>query len=1245
VQLFVLGMHRSGISSVTRLLDLAGVYVGPEGISNAADEGDPTGFWERPDIRATCDALLHGGGFDWWRVSNFSLDAIPGEVRDQQLGELRKILLEIDAHRPWVITEPRLSLLFALVRPLLEVPVCIHVTREPLEVAQSLSTSDAFPAPAGLALWELYTVHAFRASEGLPRLHVRDEDVAASPVEVATRLVGDLRDLGVRVRRVPTEREIQAAIRRDVPRRRRPSEHRGVWLNRRQMRLVAAIDDGSILQGGEILDGVSESATATLAAFEDDCLRQMRLETLEAELSELRSGLVAGNAQADELQRKVEALDAERARLRRNLRKTEIELERVEWTAGAALEDVERRLRSIDRSRSWRLASAIMSVRRKLAGGSRRRSGPLRGVIAAIEEAHRDLERSKADEVESPAGRDDDRGRRQGRISRRKVAVVAWDVGHNPVGRAHVLAGVLERRFDVEIWGAQFPRYGTSVWAPLAGSRIPIRTFDGHSFPAHLAAMREVAQRIDADAIYVSKPRLPSYGLGVFAKQVRNRPLVLDVDDHELAFFNEDEGLDVQALLGLRDAATLELPFYREWTRACEPLIDAADGLTVSNRSLQARYGGLIVPHARDERVFDPELYDRDETRRRLGVDPSTMLLLFGGTPRLYKGILELLQALDRLGDDRYRLMLFGTRELNTLRAEIGDLDRWLLPLPYQPFAELPRIVGAADLACVLQDPDHPVSRYQVPAKITDALAMGVPCLVRPMPPLRPIVDKGVLDALEDGDALPERIAAVFDNYGEAIDRAREGRKLFEEEYSYDAVSATVGPLFERVLDGDPPPVSARLAALTDVQIRLYGSERERNRPPARLPGRRTRPIPAGDQYDVVMFWKQNDTGIYGRRQDMFVKYLERSGAIRSIVHFDKPTTPEDLYREYRRSRGATDHRRLIVRQTIARILRRQDTEGTHHYTFVHAGDRTARLRLRPRDTYIDYIKRILARHRFGSRPTILWAYPTNDDLPDLIDALDPDLVVTDVVDDHRTFAERRTARYESFERNYREVLARSDIVIANCTPVGEAMKPFAPAVHVVPNGLELRVNGARAPRPNELAGIDGPIIGYVGNLSQQRIDVPLVESLVRARPKWQFVFVGSAHHDRSVLDLESRPNVHFVGVKPYEETLSFIEHFDVAIVPHVDNEMTRSMNPLKAFVYCSTGVPVVSTPVANLGELEDLITIAGGPEGFLTAIERALREGRREPDVERLAPHSWERRVEQTLGLIGEAIAASEDR
>ena len=164
---------------------------------------------------------------------------------------------------------------------------------------------------------------------------------------------------------------------------------------------------------------------------------------------------------------------------------------------------------------------------------------------------------------------------------------------------------------------------------------------------------------IDADAIWVSKPRLPSLLLGALAKEHRNRPLVLDVDDHELAFFDIDEGLDIDALARRRNDPALALPFERDWTRACDPLIGGADQLTVSNVALQRRYGGVVVPHARDERVFDPAVVDREAARHRLGIPADQRVLLFGGTPRLHKGVLEILQALETLNDPRYRLIVF----------------------------------------------------------------------------------------------------------------------------------------------------------------------------------------------------------------------------------------------------------------------------------------------------------------------------------------------------------------------------------------------------------------------------------------------------------------------------------------------------------------------------------------------------------------------------------------------------------
>jgi glycosyltransferase involved in cell wall biosynthesis len=1234
MQLFVLGMHRSGTSAVTRLLNMAGAYFGPEGISNGADEGNLKGFWERRDVRAICDGLLQESGHDWWRLSGFAVGNIPDEVRERHLSTLGKLLLEIDAHRPWVLKEPRLCVLFPLVRPLLEVPVCIHVAREPLEVAASLETRNGFPSPAGLALWELYTVHAFRASSGLPRLLVHYEDLVSSPVSTVTKLVDQLTELGVSGLHVPAEREITAYISPELRRARRARETRSAWLNEPQTHLAAAVDDGSALDDAVPAD-ISEGSRATLRAFEEDRLRQGHLAELTQRAGDLEDQARATTDRNADLEHDL-AAEVQRRR-------------RIEQVATGALRKANHDVRAYSRSRTARLAWHLASFRRALVPGAGKPTPPLDRVAREIEQAQQELDLAAADSEEppparllrAPSGPDDPAAVAGPRRARPKVAVIAWDVGHNPVGRAHTLAGILSRHVDVEIWGAQFRRYGSDVWAPLRGSEIPIKTFPGRELPDHLDVMQEVACRIDADAIYVSKPRLPSYGLGILAKETRNRPLLLDIDDHELAFFDEHEELHLRDVLAMRGDPDLTLPFGRAWTRVCQSVVDAADERTVSNISLQERFGGVVIPHARDERQFDPDLYDRRDIRRRLGVPEHMRLLTFGGTPRAHKGVVEILRALARLDDDRYRLLLFGTRELETLRSEIRGLDRWALSLPYQSFADLPKLVGAADLACVIQDPDHPISRCQMPAKIVDALAMRVPCLVRPVPPLRPLLDQGVLHVIDDDEPVHERIASIFEHYDEAVDRARQGRKVFEAGYSYQAVGDALVPLFERLWD-DTPRLSPRAAALAHLPKHVFTPGRARANRPPRIPGQSRGRFPAKTQYDVVMLWKQNDTGIYGRRQDMILKYLARSDRVGSVVHFDSPMTPAFLIKASMVRNSSPDQGRLVARQTVDRLLHRRDGDNVHHYTFVHRGP-TPLPGLRPREDFPDFVRSALTRHGIGPRPTIFWVYPTNDVLPDVIDAVEPDVVVADVVDDHRTFHARDSAyfdvtEHDAFEQNYRDVLARSDLVIANCEPVAEAMRAFAPDVHVVSNGLELERPVDTVPRPRELRRLSGPIIGYIGNLSQ-RLDIPLLRTLARHNRGWQFVMVGSAHGNRSVLQLRKEPNVHFVGVKPYDEALQFLQHFDVALIPHVDNDMTRSMNPLKAFVYCASGVPVVSTPVANLGELADLITIAQGPAEFGTAIESALRAGRREPDLDALRQHSWERRIEQVIDLIDDAV------
>jgi glycosyltransferase involved in cell wall biosynthesis len=1269
MQLLVLGMHRSGTSSLARLLNLAGAYFGPEGIATDPNSENPKGFWERRDVRAVCDGLLHGGGYDWWKIAGFSVDNIPQEVRDLRLDEFRNIVYQLDAHRPWVMKEPRLCLLLPILRPALEAPVYVHVVREPLEIAESLATRNRFPIPVGLGLWEAYTISAFSAAGTEPSVIVSFTDLLRDPVATTTRLIEQLDALGVQGLRTPSEREVAAFVDDGLYHERQASEARDGYLNAQQVAWARQLDRLDIPAPSDV-PKLSTGAAAALAAFEAS---EARIAELELEQASAMAQQAETEAEHNELVQAHEQLDAKLRRLEQSLTAkiefTQQELDahsanerqllsraaarrRAEQHASDSLAAAARRVKMIRESRSVRMGIKAAKARDLVSGHRSRGVDPsFQTLLNHIEEARAairdpaDNERTVARTIALDKASDDvtatedlrrqrTEARQRGR--RAKVAVLTWDVGHNPFGRAHLLADLLRDRFDVELWGAQFDRYGSDIWLPLRDTEIPIRRYPGADFPEFFEMMSSVARRIDADAIYVSKPRFPGLGIGVMAKEFWNRPLILDVDDFEPAFFKETRGLDPNELRERDADPDLALPHGRLWTCACESVLSGADVLTVSNAELQHRYGGSIVPHARDEAAFDPSRFDRNGVRARLGLTRTDRMILFGGTPRVHKGILQLLEAVDRLGDERVCVGLFESRELAELRRQIGDLDHWIVPVPFHAFGELPNALIAADLAVALQSPDHPVSRYQMPAKITDAMAMGVPCLVTPVPPLQPLIDKDVLEVFDGDVPLDERLRDFFARPDDAKDRALRAREVFLESYSYSAVRPVVAAAIERHLD-DPPPLTRDLGSIVKVARDLFAPPSTES---AREPSPRRR-IPAGSTYDLVVFWKQNDTGIYGRRQDMFLKYLERSGRFAKIVHFDHPMSVEGLLRTAQRGIGSGDQNRLVARQTLRRMIHREDRGAVRNRTFVYGAGRASKaMKLPMRSEYVKYVRSVLEREQIGKdRPVVFWVYPTNNFFPTIADRLAPDIVVADVVDDNRTWYEPGTPMFEKVNENYAKVLERADIVLANCDPVALTMKEFTSDVHVVPNACELPGEIPAAERPRELRGLTGPVIGYAGNLSG-RLDIKLLKQLARTRRDWNFVFVGSTHLDRSALELVPEPNVRLIGTKRYEDAQAIISHFDVAMIPHLDNEMSRSMNPLKAYVYCSLGVPIVSSPVANLDQLAEFITFADGPEEFIRAIEVALREGRRAPDRDALLPHSWDVRVEQVLGLIDETVA-----
>jgi glycosyltransferase involved in cell wall biosynthesis len=327
----------------------------------------------------------------------------------------------------------------------------------------------------------------------------------------------------------------------------------------------------------------------------------------------------------------------------------------------------------------------------------------------------------------------------------------------------------------------------------VADELVPVRSIPGGRLPGLAARLPALVRLADGDLIYASKPRLTSAGIGYLARLRRRRPLLLDIDDWETGFFLRG---GVWGTIGR--SLNLSNPRGLAWTWLMERLSGIADGVTVASRFLERRFGGVLIPHVRDTDRWAPGRADPGFARERLGVGKERVVM-FLGTPRGYKGIEDLADAVNRLGRSDVALALVGTDPTSDTGRSLSARCPGVRLVGRVPIAQVPGFLSAADVVVVPQR-ETSDTRGQVPAKLFDAMALG-----------RPIVSTRVAmfpEILEGCGALvpPGDVAALAAAIGRLLDRPDEARAMGEaarrravDRYSFEAARRALFPVVERV--------------------------------------------------------------------------------------------------------------------------------------------------------------------------------------------------------------------------------------------------------------------------------------------------------------------------------------------------------------------------------------------------------------------------------------------------------------
>jgi hypothetical protein len=274
----VLGMHRSGTSVVTEILRALGSHAGEHSELTPPDIFNPTGYWEHKEAVQLDVEILEALSANWTdRIASADVSRLAPDQRAAYVARAKAVAQSLEGRGPFLLKDPRMSLLFPLWREALGDPVCVIAWREPLAVSRSLRTRDRHPLLVGLAAWEHHYRTILRDTEGLPRVLVSYEELLADPLHVVRELHASL---GIADLAVPPEERIRQIVNVDFNR----SGHHGdeSLLDRDQRALRDALRDGSALR-----EPVAPTAARTFALLEEFGALAKKASDLDADVTEL----------------------------------------------------------------------------------------------------------------------------------------------------------------------------------------------------------------------------------------------------------------------------------------------------------------------------------------------------------------------------------------------------------------------------------------------------------------------------------------------------------------------------------------------------------------------------------------------------------------------------------------------------------------------------------------------------------------------------------------------------------------------------------------------------------------------------------------------------------------------------------------------------------------------------------------------------------------------------------------------
>lgn len=353
-----------------------------------------------------------------------------------------------------------------------------------------------------------------------------------------------------------------------------------------------------------------------------------------------------------------------------------------------------------------------------------------------------------------------------------RICIICNDLSTGASVTAMAAADALATAHDVVIVG---PRFGPRLWPALELTRHEVVAVPARRSLDFFRKLPRLMERMRCDAVVACKVRFTSFAPALLNKLLRGTPVVLFVDDDEIAHTSPGRRLPLRQRL-LDPGGDL-------YTRLAHRLSGRADAIVCDTTTMQRVYGGTVLPSPRDLSHLDPDRFDGRVVRAELGIADDDFVVGFVGVPRAHKGIDDLLKAVEAARLPGLKLLIvppigFSDPDLRGRASVMSDRVRLVED---QPSSRVPNYLAACD-AVVIPQRRTPEAEGQLPAKLGEAMAMGKAIVATAVSDI-PLYLAGA--GLLVQPSQPEELAEALERLGRdaalRADLGRRARRAYDE--------------------------------------------------------------------------------------------------------------------------------------------------------------------------------------------------------------------------------------------------------------------------------------------------------------------------------------------------------------------------------------------------------------------------------------------------------------------------------